>query len=160
MKTLSHAGVNFIEILRSDINDIDIVIDYFNAEVKDYPQHLELKGKNITVANAEHVGWYSYYDTVRIEVRKILDYVSCECDAVKGRLWKKYKEKHSRDLGTRDIEMYIKADPEFLAMQCKVREIEELYDKCGSIVESFKTRGYNLKNLTQLKIASYDDWII
>jgi hypothetical protein len=160
MKILSHAGINFIELLKEDITNIDIVIQYFNNELKDFDTHLELKGKCIATANAEHVGWFSYYDTIRIEVKKVLNYISMQVDIVKSTCWFKFKEKHSRELSTRDIETYIKAEPSYINITNILLEVAELYDKSESIVESFKLRGYNLKNLTQLKMTDNEDWII
>jgi hypothetical protein len=160
MKVLNHDGVNFIDLLKEDINNIKLVIKYFKAELKDAEKNVELKGKRIVDANIEHVGWYAYYDSIRVELRTIVEYVDIERQHIKSKIFKKYKENYSVQLGQREIDVYIAKEVEILNINNLYLEIYEVYERSVSIVESFRVRGYNLKNITQIICSEKEDFIM
>ena len=160
MKVLEHTSLDFISLLNEDINNLDLVLDYFESVMKGFDVNLEVKGKNINVANAEQAGWFSYYDSIRVELKHIVEFVSMKLDCEVSNLYVRFNEKHNRSLGPTQIKEYIKREPTYLALYMKYLQSVETYDKCKSIVDSFTARGYTLKNMSGLLIAGIDDFII
>jgi len=150
----------YLELIKEDLNNIDKVINLYNQDLVDYKSNLVIMHKRIDIAVMEQAGWYSYYDTKRVELKTIYDYIGMQLDKVHSILWKKFTEKHSRELTQKDKDVYIKQDPAYMDMAIILLHTKEVYEQYVSVVESFKMRGYSLNNLTKLRVAQQEDWIV
>ena len=149
-----------IDIIKKDLNKIDSIIAIYNEDLKSADETINLRGKRIDIANAEHSGWANYYHEKEVEVKHILNYMEMKLDEVHGALWQKYTEKMNIVLANKDKEEYIKHDPIFLNIYEQYLKIQELHEQFLRLNESFKKRGYNLNNLTKLVIAQNGEWVI
>lgn len=139
------------------ITDIPRVLKIYEDEVGDYKDNLAIGQKPLGQANKENPTWYAYYDERRIEVRSVLKIVEAEVAKVRSRLFRKFTEGYPVDLGDREKEKYINSEDSFIEAQQVLIEVEELYEKYASIVKSFEQRGYALRNITELVVASLDN---
>jgi hypothetical protein len=150
----------YLESIQEDFGNVEAVLQYYRKELSDIDSHIRLKGKQIDAACIEQAGWHSYYDSKRVELKAIHDYIEIKLASVHSLLWKKLTEKHSRDLTQKDKEIYIKQNTDFIDMEILLVHTKEVLDLYISAVDSFKYRGYALNNLTRLRIAEHEDWVI
>lgn len=149
-----------LDLVISDITNIDRVLQYYRDELIDYETNLTIQNKRIDKAVVEQTGWFSFYDTRRAELKSIYEYLDMQLSIVHSIKWQKLTEKHNRELTQKDKEVYIKNDPEYINTSILVLHTKEVYDQYVSAVDSFKMRGYCLNNLTKLRTSNQEDWVI
>lgn len=133
------------------------VLEHYEQELEQAEQILSLKGKRLEVANIENPSWQHFYDQRRIELYTLVKYFEAEVNRVRGKLFRSYKEQHSRELSEREINRYIDNEEAFLTMNEIYLEVKEVYEKYQAVVEAFRVRGYALNNITKIRVASLED---
>jgi len=139
------------------VERIPDLLHIYEEELKGYEANLKVKGKTIGEANKENASWMAYYDERRIEINSVIKFLEVEIARIRGKLYKSFTEGYPVDLGERAKERYIDNEPAFLKRKKVLLEVEELYSKYQGIVKAFEQRGYDLRNLTQLKVAAIDN---
>lgn len=140
-------------------NLIKIIIKY-NDELAEAEKNLKIEGKTLQQANMEQATWQFYYDERKNDLYTLTKYLEQEVDRVKGKLWRKYTEVHSRELTYKDKEQYINSDKEFLDQRQLYLQVEELYKKYVAVVDAFSARGYALRNITNLRVAALENLVL
>jgi hypothetical protein len=137
------------------------------ALIIEYDEYLDeadansnIKGKTLKKAAEEQVAWYGFYDQKRIEVRTIVKYFDMEVERVRGKLFRNFKETHSRELGEREINQYINNEPAYLRTRELQLEVDELYQRYIAVVENWKNRGFIIGHLTRAHVAQVEDAIL
>lgn len=143
-----------------DLGNIPQLIISYEEALWNFEQNLVIKGKRLEEANSENASWQSYYDQRRIELGSLVKFVEMKLEEVKGQLWKMYTEVHSRELSSRDKDVYIKREPAYLKIYQVYIIVEELYKKFASVVDSFQSRGYALRNITNIRVSAMEDVVI
>lgn len=118
---------------------------------------LTFKGKTLEAANKEQVTWLAYYDERRVELKTFVKRLNMHVEQERGKLFQLYTENYSRVLSDRAKDKYIDRDPEYIAAQEKLIEVEEMYEKFAAVVEAFKARGFALRNLVEIKVNQIED---
>ena len=136
------------------------MLDEYEGYLSEAKEHLRFKGKTIKQANMENPVWQSYYDQKRIEVKSLVKHFENEVKRVEGKLFRNFKEKHSRELGEREITKYIANEEAYIRMKSYLIEVEELYGQFESMVDAFRGRGYSLNNITKAIVAQVEDNIL
>ncbi len=134
----------------------DVLVDY-EKELVGIEKIIAIEGKLLERANLEQASQQLYYDTKRKELRTVLKFIETQRDKVRARLFKSYTESHSRDLSDRAKDKYIDNEQEFLTIQEIFLEVEELYEKYEAVMEAFKSRGFALRNITDIRVASLEN---
>ncbi len=146
--------------IKPDLTNLVEVLNPYERALESFAEDVKLKGKQIGTANSENPSLLAYYDERKIELKSIMDFVEMHMDKVKGELWQKYTEVHSRELNAKDKEMYIKKDPEYLKRYQLYLCVQELYGRYSSAVEAFVNRGFSLRNITNLRVAQVENGTI
>lgn len=131
------------------------VIDQYQQEIEApvLTPRLQLKGKMLKEAIAEHPGWVVYYDQRRAELKQYVNQVEGELERISGIFYSRYNEQHSRDLGDRAIGQYIKREPDYNKALNLLNEVKGLYDQYTAVCGAFESRGFQLRDLTNARIA-------
>mgnify|MGYP001554068142 CR=1 FL=1 len=137
-------------------NLVDVLAEYEDA-LKGVEDHIEVKGKLLEKANVENPAWQNFYDQKKIELHTLMKYMDAEVQRVRSKLFRSFKENHSRELNEREINRYIDSEPAYLTMNELKLEVQEMYDKYSAVVEAFRVRGYALNNITKIRVASLED---
>lgn len=139
-------------------------INEYITEYKSYlpqaEQIIELKGKQIGLANRENVAWMVFYDEKLKSLKTLLNYITMDMDRIYSTLYAEYKENYKLELKQTEISFYINNRSEYLNFKALYIEINDLYEKYKTIVSAFDHRGYLLNNLTKLYIAENQHRII
>lgn len=133
------------------------ILDEYESALDGVEDLIKIKGKKLEAANIENPAWQHYYDQKRIELHTLVKYFEAEVQRVRGRLFRSYKENHSRELNEREISRYIDNEEAFLTMNELYLEVKELYEKYQSVVDAFTSRGYSLNNITKIRVSSLED---
>jgi hypothetical protein len=140
-----------------DLNKLPELLERYENELIDAEEHLKIKGKNLEQANIEQAAWQSYYDQRRIELHTLVKYFDARVQKTRGRLYKNYTEVHSHVLSDRMKDKYVDNEDAFLTMYEMYLEVKELDDKYTAIVDAFRSRGFALRNIVQLRVAALED---
>lgn len=143
-----------------DLSNIPEILDKYEDALVGHENHLKIKGKNLESANVENPSWMAYYDQRKIELNSLARFIEMKLEQEKGKLWKAYTEAYSRELSARDKDQYISKDPAYLKVYQVLIIIEELLKKYSSVVDAFQNRGYALRNITSLRVASMEDVVL
>lgn len=143
-----------------DLSNIPEILDKYEDALVGHENHLKIKGKNLESANVENPSWMAYYDQRKIELHSLARFIEMKLEQEKGKLWKAYTEAYSRELSARDKDQYISKDPSYLKVYQVLIIIEELLKKYSSVVDAFQNRGYALRNITSLRVASMEDVVL
>jgi len=138
-------------------NNLPNILDQYNKELKEAKEDLELEGKNLVTANRELASKWSYYDQRRISLKKLIDYMELEVNRVRAKLWRSYTEKSDLVLSDRTKDKYIDGEPAFITAYSIYLELKEVFDQYVSITKALEMRGYQLRNITELRVASLDN---
>lgn len=146
--------------VKSDMSNLPQILQRYENYLSDVSSNLALKGKPIGEANSEQPAWLVYYDQKKVELKSILNLVEMHVERIKGGLWEKFTEVHSRELSSRDKDAYIKKDVNYLNAYQLLLCVQELYDKYDAVVEAFIARGFSLRNITNLRVAQVENGLI
>lgn len=128
----------------------------YEEDLEEYEEHLKIEGKTLEQANRENAVWFAYYDERRVEVGSVIQYLIAELDGAKGRSMKRLTEGYPVDLGVREKDTYMGADPEILELRKVYLQVKELHDKYCSVADSFKHRGFDLRNITNARVNALE----
>lgn len=137
------------------------------ASIEDYKRilhkavdDLEFNGKTIQEACTEHASLYLYYFDKYCEIKTISEKYQIEIDKVIGELTIKYNENYSIALGSVLMSKYINQEPELVKIKKSLVDINEIKEKFMGVVESFKIRGFQLNNITKLRVAQIEEGLL
>lgn len=122
--------------------------------------HLKITGKTLAQVNKEHASWQYYFSARKVEIKILYEYVEQCLEHLRGKLYVKYNEKHNKSLTHQQIDRYIDKDDDYLEMFEILLAVRESRDNFQAVVEAFQSRGYNIKNLTELHIHAIQNDII
>lgn len=137
-------------------NIVNVLAEYEEA-LQEAEQHIAIKGKRLEAANVENAAWQVYFDQKKIELYTLVKYMDAEVQRVRGKLFRSYKENHSRELNEREINRYIDNEEAYLTMNELKLEVQELHEKYTAVVDAFRSRGFALNNITRIRVASLED---
>lgn len=146
--------------LEKDFSNLDAVLAPYLKVLDGVEENIAISGKTLEKANIEQASWHAYYDERRVELKCLAEFLQMQVSRIRGAQTKKYTEQYSYDLPERTKEKYIDKDEAFLDINEVYLEVYELYRKFDSIVEAFKSRGFALRNITQIRVASLEDVIL
>jgi len=136
------------------------LISKYTDDLGKVAEEINLEGKTLERANREHASLQIFYDERKSELYILLKYMEREVERVRGELWRKYTENYSRDLSQKDKDQYINNDPKYLVENQLYLQVEELYKKYSAVVDAFTSRGYVLRNITNLRVASLENIVL
>lgn len=140
--------------------DVIRLLPGYEEQALGYKEHLAIEGKTLQEACVENSVWFAYYDERRIEVNSMLKFMLAEMEAIKGKVIKNLTEGYRVSLGIREKEFYLANDPEFKEARKIYLQVEEIRDKFVSITEAFKNRGYDLRNITNARVAALENTLL
>lgn len=126
-------------------------------KIKDWKTDIRLDGKNLQSAVVEQPSLLAYYDQITVEANTIVKYIAMLEKKVRGERLKYIKEHAAHDYTDTALQRLIDGDKEYIKMHQVLLEVEELYDKCKSIVESFKQRSYCLNNIVKIRESELEN---
>lgn len=128
-----------------------LLIEY-DSLLNDVTQHISLKGKTLEQANKEQAAFLVFYDEKLRELLIVEDFMKAWVDKIRGQLFETIINRSGKDLSDRAINQIIDSKDEYLNAYELYLEVKELAEKFDAVVESFKQRGFSLRNITELRV--------
>lgn len=148
--------MSLVDELGDDYCNLSNILQKFKTELLDAKEKIDPTGKLLEQSLSKNSAWLHYYDSRRNKLVTLVKFFLMECNRVRGELYRKYKENYSRELGERDINKYIDADPAWLEKYQILMEVEEIEGEYKVIVECLKAQNYTLGHMTKLRIANLE----
>lgn len=142
------------------LKNLPKILAEYDAALEGVEDLIEIKGKSLEGANMENPTWQSFYDQKRVELKTLTEFMDMEVQRVRGKLFRNYNENNSRELKEREINQYINNEEAYLTSYQMYLEVKELLMKYQAVVDAYTTRGYALKNITAVRIASLESTIL
>lgn len=121
-----------------------------SERLKDWKQDLELNGVNLRVALIKQPSILAYYDQIAVELYACVKHLQAMEKEVRGMVYKKLKEKATREYTDTAIQRLIDCDAEYVKVHTLLIDVEEVYENCKSIVGAIQQRAYTLNNLVRV----------
>lgn len=125
-------------------------ISELSDRLNDWKKDLELNGVNLRVALVKQPSILAYYDQISVELYACVKHLQTVEKEVRGLVYKKLKEKATRDYTDTAIQRLIDCDPEYVKVHTLLIDVEEIYENCKSIVGAIQQRAYTLNNLVRV----------
>lgn len=146
------------KLKKEDIDKlIDVILDEFQDDIKTWEKDLEIKNKNITIANVEQVSYLARYDEIRVNLKSLLDYYDMRVKQVRSESLQMIHKSSDYSYSFAEKEKLVDSDPKYIRTYKIYLEVKELHNMVASIVEQFKNRAYALHNLVKIHAASLED---
>ncbi len=127
MSTLSEIGGD-------SLKGLPLAMTRIEHKIADWESDIRLDGKNLQSAVVEQPSLLAYYDQVAVEANVIVRYIAMLEKKIRGERLKYIKENTSHDYTDTALQRLIDGDKEYIKIHQISLEVEELYDKCKSIV--------------------------
>lgn len=145
--------------LGENFKNFNKIFNKYAEIIINYENNLDIKGKLLEHANREQASWLAYYDERRIELKTYVEFFELEIQKTKVQLLKGM-EVYPRELSDRMKEKYVEGEQAYMDIYEKYLEVKEIYGKFDSIVNAFVQRGYSLRNITNLRVASLENVVV
>lgn len=152
--------MSVISRLGSSNENLPDLLANYESELDAVEARIRVRGKSLNELMIEQAEWLLHYDTRRAELGTLVKHFEAQVDRVRGRLYKSYTEKYSRELSDRQKDRYIEQEEAFLSMNSLLLEVKELHTKYQAVVDAFIARGYGLKNLLDVRIHQLEHHVL
>ena len=149
-----------VQSLKSDFSNLIDILDPYWVLLDEADDILVLSAKTLVKANQEQVAWYCFYDQKRVELNFLVKRLNNKIDSIKGEIWKRLTTDNKLALNVKDKDQYVNDNPTYVQYRELLAEVEMIRDKFVTVCESFKARGFALRNLTDLYVNKLDGAII
>lgn len=136
------------------------ILQVYDEALRDLEADLKIRGKSLEDANRENPSLYSYYDQRRVELKTLVEFIEKDVERTRSRLFRSLTENSNRELSDRAKNQYIDGEPAYLDVYEIYLEVKEMYEQYNSAIEAFKLRGYALKNITEIRVASLESVVL
>lgn len=120
----------------------------------------ELSGKNLEEACKNHAKDLMFYDMMFQECKTIEETIRMKVEEIESSLYKRINDSNQKALGTREIQQYIKSEPQYVSAMEILLEVVHTKRRLESIVEALKSLGWSLANIVKLRIAQLEKTIL
>lgn len=135
-------------------------LDKYKKYIETAIEELDLTAQTIQQACLKHSSLYLFYYDKYCELKYFSDMTKIDLDKQISISFIKLKEKHQIDLNYNMIGKYIDSEQEVIIHKQILAEIDEVKNKMEGIVESFKTQGFQLGNITKQRVAQVEEGLL
>lgn len=142
---ISVNGVPNIRLIKNSL-------EYYDSLLSESKKHLAINGKQLGEACYEHASWVYYYEQLCSDVKSLYRTIDTMIERVRGQLYKQFNENYNRNLSDRQIDKYIDQNETYAEWSMLKLYAEDVKGKFEALSSSFYSRGFMLKNITELRI--------
>ena len=142
---------------KPDLKKVRVFLQYVDEQLDGVEDKLSLKGKTLARAEMENSSHQCYYDSEKAKINSMIRWLELHIDKRRGDLYRYYTENHSRDLSERAKERFIDTDEEIFAMNETLIDLKEAFENYAAVVDAFRSRGFRLRDITELRVNQLQD---
>jgi hypothetical protein len=133
-------------------SELPVIVDEYSSLIDAAPSYLTMKGKTIEQCLKEQASEPIVYADIKAELDTIYKSLNKSLDATRSRLYRNYVEQYSRTLSDRAIDKFIDGDDEVNGYLDLILMVKEQLDRASAVLNAFDTRGFALRDVTQIRI--------
>lgn len=149
----------WFHIIKREPDRLDEALEWCIQEVEEGFRLTAGISGNLESTLKNNAGLVSYYDGIHTDLDMILAYyerLMRQVKASKLREWSDNPPTHSR-LSVQELKLLIDNTEEVILLSDIVEEIKYVYKQYGSLLKSLDARGYDLTNITKLRVANLQE---
>ena len=139
-----------------DISALPDFIQYYEGELKNAKYEVSVHG-NIEKNLASLPGITEHRFNQLQEIEAVLNLLNIRLRKIRKEHFKKYLEGYARALTSRDAEKYVDGEDDVIDMETLINEVALLRNKWLGIMKGLETKGFQLNNITRLRVAGMED---
>ena len=120
----------------------------------------ELNGRNLEDICKNQARDLMNYDMMFQECKTIEETIKVKIEELESSLYRKLNETNQKALGTREIQQYIKSEPQFIIASEILLEVVHVKRRLEAIVEALKSLGWSLSHIVKLRIAQMEKTVL
>lgn len=140
----------------SSLGNIPDFIDHYEIELTQAKREVGTHG-NIEKNLANLPGITEHRFNQLQEIDAVLNYLNIQLRKIRQTHYKKYLEAYARALTSRDAEKYAEAEDEVIDMETIINEVALLRNKWLGIMKGLECKGFQLNNITRIRVAGMED---
>lgn len=117
----------------------------------------KLNGVGLEDACKRHAQNLMTYGICLQECKTLEESVRVGTEELESSLYRNLNENNNRTLGQRDLVIYLKSEPTYVAAQELLLEIAMVKRKLEAIVEALQSMGWSLGHIVKLRVAQLED---
>lgn len=146
--------------LNKDFSNLAEIIERYDDLLADVEEKLNPVGKSLKEANSNVALDYIFYARKLQELKAIEKRADNILQQKKAESWSNIKKNHNLDLNTRDIEVMCKNTPAYQTYSTYLILVQEMVGQYEVVVKAFEHLSYKLKDITAVRIAECQEYII
>lgn len=136
------------------------ILEEYDGFLAQSEQIFDLDGKKLELLCRDHAKNVVFYKKKLNELKTIEEFFKIKADEISSTHWKKYNEKHSRALSTKDIQQYISGEPDYVAQWELILEIVDMKKQYEAVVEALGEMSWMLSHITKLRVAELEEALL
>ncbi len=149
--------MTIVSEISNDLSRVAIKIEEYSEYLEKYgPGCFDIENKLLEdVAKNHSKNLYNFSKRFH-DLKSMEDIVKVRIDEIESAHWRKYTEKYSRALSTRDIQAYIQGESDYVAMYEVLLEVVHVKKQYEAVVETLKNMSWMINNITKIRIEQME----
>lgn len=146
-----------INEISGDLTRVLTYVDTYRNVLEELDLFFNLDGKKIEFICKELPKITVKAKTYYAKCKSFTDFLELKRDEIEGSLWKKYIEGSRRTLDKKEIQMFIKQEPEYVTISELLLELEYLRRGFENVMSGLDILHWQLNNIVKLRVASLQE---
>lgn len=131
-------------------------VEYFEGELKDARQELNIKG-SLEQAASRLPGIFEYRYSQFQEIEAIVEHLNIQLRKIKKERIEYYTTKYNRDLTAREAEKFVDGDDEYVDFSFLLNHFALIRNQFSGLLKSLDHKNWQISNITRLRCAGMED---
>jgi hypothetical protein len=142
-----------------DLTPLLDAITFFDAEIKTAMEETKIQG-SLEQTSARLPGITAMRYSQLQETEAILKYLELKLLQTKGKKFKHYLHHYNKELSSRDADKFAESDEEVIQTALLVNQFSLIRNRFLAVMKGLDQVGWQVGNLTRLKVAGMEDYSI
>lgn len=139
-----------------DIANIPDFIAYYERELEQARTECQIRG-SVERSISQLPGITEHRFNQLQEIEAVLNYLNIQLRKIRRKWFMKYLENYNRALSSRDAEKYVDGEDEVVDYEAIINEVALIRNKYLGILKGLETKGFQLNNITRLRVAGMEE---
>lgn len=140
----------------SDLGEIPAFILYYEKELQSAKADCAISG--LLEKNLKDLPGITEHRFNQLqEIEAVLEYLNIQLRKMRRKYFQKYLETYQRALTSRDAEKYVDGEDEVIDFETIINEVALLRNRWLGVMKGLETKGFQVNNITRLRVAGMED---
>jgi len=139
-----------------NIAEIPNFISYYENELAQARTECQIRG-SVEKSISQLPGITEHRFNQLQEIEAVLNYLNIQLRRIRRKWFVKYLENYNRALSSRDAEKYVEGESEVVDYEAIINEVALIRNKYLGVMKGLETKGFQLNNITRLRVAGMEE---